>query len=90
MTDSPLKVEQDWEKQHDVWSPSVEVARVGNDDQLERMPVDRKVRRKIDFHILPLVTLLYLCSFLWVLHLSVLLLVLTLGSNRDRANIGAS
>ena len=33
-------------------------------DNQYSMPVDGKVRRKVDLHVLPLIAVLYLCSFL--------------------------
>lgn len=62
MADSPSKTEQDWEK-----------SSVENDGALESpidreggepLAVDPRVRRKVDLHLIPLVAILYLCSFL--------------------------
>lgn len=61
-TDTPVKLtQQEWDgDKASVKSPETPV-----DQQLFRpLTVDPKVRRKVDLHLLPLVALLYLCSFL--------------------------
>lgn len=61
MAESHTKDEKDWEKTSDDQETFESTT---NDD--EPMPVDLRIRRKVDLHLIPLVAVLYLCSFLWV------------------------
>jgi hypothetical protein len=64
MGESPTKLEQEWEKTSgSLTSPDVLEGPVNVDDD-QPMPVSSSVRRKIDLHLIPLVAILYLCSFL--------------------------
>lgn len=62
MSDMPSTGEKDWEKHSD--SIVVPDALENQPDDNEPMPVDPRVRRKVDFNLIPLISLLYLCSFL--------------------------
>jgi hypothetical protein len=47
-----------------------------------------RILRKLDWHLLPFVSLLYMLSFLWVSECPCLVLLLILRCFRDRSNIG--
>lgn len=64
MAESPSKTEQDWEKTSG--SLVVTDALESPPDDGQPMPVDPKVRRKVDWNLIPLIAILYLCSFLSV------------------------
>jgi sugar phosphate permease len=60
-TDTQAKVSQEWDAEKtSIQSPGTHL----DQQSLRPLPVDPKVRRKVDLHLIPLVALLYLCSFL--------------------------
>lgn len=59
---SPTKTEQDWEKNSG--SLAVPDGLESPADDGSPMPVDSRVRRKVDLNLIPLIAILYLCSFL--------------------------
>lgn len=66
---SPTKTDQGWEKESGSLPPPDDlVDSLESSDPGQPMPVNSKVLRKVDLHIVPLIALLYLCSFLYVLY----------------------
>ncbi|TFK34022.1 major facilitator superfamily domain-containing protein [Crucibulum laeve] len=63
MAESPTKTEQDWEKTSGSINAHTDDREHPVDDG-QPMPVDAKVRRKVDLNLIPLIAILYLCSFL--------------------------
>jgi hypothetical protein len=86
---SQTKVELEGEKSTSSF-PDPETAR-NFKNGLRPMLMDRKVRRKVDLHLIPLIAILYLCSFLYVheyLFYNVAHHTMLLYFRRDRGNIG--
>ncbi|KAF8888065.1 major facilitator superfamily domain-containing protein [Infundibulicybe gibba] len=61
MAGSPVKTDTEWEKESSLaYSRTLEHPA----DDGKPMPVDSRVRRKVDLNLIPLIAILYLCSFL--------------------------
>lgn len=66
---------EEWKEKADSLSASDEktagdIEGASLDDDTQPMPVDKKIRRKVDLNLIPLIAILYLCSFLYVTVLS--------------------